>query len=63
MPRNPDLHVSPINDMKDHIESRDCWCDPKIVDVSTIGEEAGSRIIVVHNAMDGREIVEEYGIQ
>ena len=58
---NPDLHVSPINDMKDHTESRDCWCDPKIVDVSTLGD--GSKVMVVHQSMDGREIVEEYGIQ
>ena len=39
-----DFHVIPINDLKEHKESIDCWCNPNIEDE-----------IVVHNSMDGRE--------
>lgn len=38
------LHVIPINDLKEHIESSDCWCGPEIRDN-----------LIIHNALDGRE--------
>ena len=38
----------PINDLKDHEESKDCWCSPEIDQY--IGGD-----IVIHNSMDGRE--------
>jgi len=45
----PDLHVVPINDILEHdIDSKDCWCDPKI-------EVEGAVLIVIHNSFDGRE--------
>ena len=37
-------HILPINDLKPHIESKDCWCRPLVEDG-----------ICVHNSMDGRE--------
>jgi hypothetical protein len=53
-----DVHVIPINDLREHVEKRTCWCQPILMDV------AGTRARVVnHNAADGRELVEEHGVQ
>lgn len=50
------IHVTPINDLRDHIDSIDCWCDPG---QEWIDEETGLPYadgpLVVHNALDGRE--------
>ena len=43
-----DMHVLPINDLREHEESRDCWCHP-----------AYDEGIVIHNSMDGREAHEQ----
>lgn len=24
----PDVHVLPVNDLREHVESLDCWCAP-----------------------------------
>ena len=45
--RPPDVHVMPTNDILEHQESRECWCDPEIEEY-----ESG---LVIHNAFDGRE--------
>lgn len=42
-------HVIPVDDLRVHHESEDCWCKP-VVNVDGI---------VVHNAADGREMLEE----
>lgn len=42
------FHVLPVNDLKEHIESRDCWCKPR--------EDDG---VIVHNSMDRREEYEQ----
>lgn len=47
-----DTHVLPVNDWREHVEDRDCWCRPVIVE-----EDAGG-FIVAHNAMDERETYE-----
>lgn len=39
-----EIHVIPLNDWREHIESKQCWCKPKEVDG-----------VIVHNAMDQRE--------
>jgi len=57
----PDTHVVPINDMKEHIDSRDCWCKPslKYEDITKIQDESKSKaVIVIHNSMDGRELID-----
>ena len=41
-------HVIPVNDLRDHVESADCWCHPEVDD-----------LIVIHNSMDERESYEE----
>ena len=46
-------HVTPINDLKDHQDSMECWCNPKI----QIMENGG--VVVTHNALDMREYAEK----
>jgi hypothetical protein len=45
------VHVVPMNDLKDHIASVDCWCGPTEDD-----EWPG---VWVHHSMDKREEYEE----
>ncbi len=52
-----DIHVVPIDDLREHDDvGHGCWCAPRI-------EYNGEDIVVVHHSMDGRELVEEHGIQ
>lgn len=49
-----DLHVVPLNDLRDHEESETCWCRP-------VGIFDGDGVVIVHNSMDGREHTIEKG--
>lgn len=40
-------HVVPVNDLKEHELSVDCWCNPK--------RDEEEPEVIVHYAMDGRE--------
>lgn len=66
----PDIHTLPINDLVDHDESRDCWCQPTVKrlcpecdgdgcwmcgDGVLPGASPTEDALVVHNAADGRE--------
>lgn len=46
------IHVLPINDEREHEELTSCWCNPQL-----ITDEP--ELIVVHNSMDGRELIEQ----
>ena len=46
-----EIHVTPVNDLKPHLESADCWCRPVRDD-----EEPA---VVIHNSMDQREAHEQ----
>ncbi len=47
-----DVHVYPVNDLKEHnTESRLCECRPRI-------EKHGEGTVVIHNSWDDREITE-----
>lgn len=50
-------HVKPIADLRDHVEDVLCWCNPAVEEL-----EPGL-LLVTHNAEDGRELVERYGLQ
>ena len=51
-----DLHVVPVNDLREHEESSKCWCRPvEIFDASMHAP------VWVHNSMDGREHTKEKG--
>ena len=45
------LHVVPINDLREHVASKDCWCKPT--------EDDKFDDIWIHHAMDRREEYEE----
>ncbi len=50
---NNDVHVYPINDLREHIvDGPGCPCKPRI-------EIEGATLIYVHNSWDHREIVEQ----
>jgi len=55
-----DVHVLPIDDLREHEETRACWCRPALL----VEPDADADLrIVVHNSADGRELVEEHGVQ
>lgn len=45
-------HVTPVGDLKDHVESDECWCNPEIEDIF---DDGFPPYTVVHKAADGRE--------
>jgi len=47
------IHILPENDLKEHKESDDCECNPKI-------EYVDGGKIVIHNSYDGREFIEQW---
>lgn len=49
---NPDIiHVLPINDLVEHIDSEECICGPDI-------EYVGPGWLCSHHSLDGRELNE-----
>lgn len=49
-----DIHVVPVNDVVEHVESVLCWCRPRV-------EHMAMTRMVTHNSADGREYFEEDG--
>lgn len=47
-----DVHVLPVDDLKEHVESVDCPCQPYV-------EVIGASLLIVHHSWDGREYFEE----
>jgi hypothetical protein len=45
-----EIHVTPLNDLREHEDSAQCWCKP------TPDEECPR--VLVHHALDGREAFE-----
>lgn len=46
-PEDPDfLHVIPVDDLRPHTASADCWCSPTLL---------RSEPVYVHHSADGRE--------
>ena len=54
----PDTHVMPIDDLREHDETRTCWCGPRLETADDL-----ETTIVVHHALDGRELIEQHGLQ
>ena len=42
-----DIHVIPINDLREHDATKECWCKPI--------EDVECNNVWIHNSMDGRE--------
>lgn len=55
--RKGDVHVTPIGDLREHELSIGCWCGPQLNKV-----DGSTAFLVVHHAEDGRELVEEHGV-
>lgn len=45
------IHVMPVNDLREHETSLQCWCVPT--------PEEDNPLVVVHNSMDQRESYEQ----
>lgn len=45
-------HVIPLDDSEEHEDNESCRCLPNIV-------ETKSAILIIHNAFDGRDMLEE----
>ena len=45
------IHVLPINDSDDHYSGSQCPCNPSV--------KIEDDIVVIHNAFDNRELIEE----
>lgn len=50
------VHVLPVNDLREHDETEQCWCQPRVERV-----RAG-RYLISHHAADGRDLIETHGI-
>ena len=44
------LHVVPVDDLREHELTIDCWCNPE--------EDDEEPTVIIHNAMDERETYE-----
>lgn len=44
------IHVLPVDDLREHEPSEDCWCNPT--------EDDETPAVMVHHSMDGREAFE-----
>jgi hypothetical protein len=49
---NGDVNVLPLGEEDGHTGSKDCPCQPRV-------DMEGSRLVILHNAFDHREIVEQ----
>ena len=45
------IHCMPVGDLREHVESRDCWCRPNV--------DEEFPMVVVHQSMDRREEYEQ----
>lgn len=52
------IEVLPVDDLEEHVRDPGrCWCAPLITHVGH------GWLMVSHNSKDGRELVEEHGLQ
>ena len=58
MNREGDIHVLPVDDLRKHDENRYCWCRPRVEE-----DEWTTDAVIIHNSLDGRELVEQHGLQ
>lgn len=50
------VNILPLNDIKPHIESVHCHCNPSI---DFINENGVFTTLIIHNSFDGREVIDE----
>jgi hypothetical protein len=54
---NDYVHVIPVNDLMEHEENKECACKPTVEVVER--EDGTAGWLISHNALDGREVIEE----
>lgn len=60
------VHVLPIDDLRAHVDTGfRCWCAPRVetIDPQTGDPYPDGGCLVIHHALDGRELVERHGLQ
>ena len=60
-PASIPIHVLPVNDLREHVEAPDCWCQPRL-EIEESFLTGRQTTIVVHYAADGRDLVEQSGV-
>lgn len=57
------VHVTPLNDEREHTEDAECWCDPLVeyLDPETNLPWAGGDCRIIHFSADCRELAEGDG--
>ena len=45
------IHTIPVDDLREHMESRECWCKPR--------QDEDEPHVWIHNSMDRREEYEQ----
>lgn len=55
------VHVLPIDDTRDHVETPQCWCRPRVERVETY--LGGWGTVITHHSADGRELQEPARVQ
>lgn len=53
------INVIPNNDEREHSHFTDCWCEPWYEFVDDAGKIHSNGPLIVHNAADHREFVEQ----
>lgn len=51
------VHILPVRDLTRHRFAFDCWCGPEVETLTWL------RPLIIHNASDGRELIEQHGLQ
>jgi len=51
------FHIVPVSDLREHCEddAGRCWCHPTV-------KRHGRGLVIVHQSSDGRELVEQHGV-
>jgi len=51
------VHIVPVKDLRRHNQrGRGCWCQPRVDGLPN------GWVLVVHNAVDGRDLIEQHGV-
>ena len=51
------FHIVPVSDLREHCEddAGRCWCHPTV-------KRHGRGLVIMHQSADGRELVEQHGV-
>lgn len=56
------VHVYPVRDLREHdTDGNTCWCEPRRERIVLDDDSLGGWL-VTHHAADGRDLVEQHGV-